>query len=212
MAKTLAEYRMALTKRIGTSVSGKFTEEKKISALNSAVRTVAMRYQIDKIVKTEIIDFVSGEATLPTDYVFSNTEKLYDARSNEGYEHVSLDRFDKAESNAWTIDTDGKMKITSGETISLTLRYEGAITEMTEDTDESGLPSDFDAAIVFFAAYELFFDAQLYENASLMKIRYEDESSFAWRKVRGAQGKRPEGGLERLFTSRFGNFSHSTNA
>ena len=209
---TLSTLRAAVTTRLGTAVTSRLTDDKKTEALNRAGKKLIARYPIDDILTTTSVVFTNGSATLPATYKFHHKEKLYDERSNEGYTHVDLQRFDKGEAKAWTVDTDGTMKITGGESVTLTFRHAQTFTEMSDDSDDSGLPSEIDDLHSLYAAELVAFDAQLYDLYQSLKQERMNEQKFAITDLRRKQGAARENGFDRIFNSSFGNRPHKTYA
>ncbi len=153
-----------VTEALGTDVTTKYTEAKKIRAISFARREAVSIFEPDEFMKDGTLTFTSKKATIPSDYY--KWTKLFDS-DNTIFRRVRINDFDDPVKNTWTIKDDSgtrKVFISEDSVTTATLRYVKEPTELTATTDELELPTFYDEGLAYLAAAKLLRDDRQFES------------------------------------------------
>ncbi len=203
---TLTTLQVAVLRRLGTSAIDLYTPDKQTEALNRARKKILMEHNIEDFIRETTISFTSGVGTLPSNYLRrvnpENPKKrdLWNDSASTDYLKVSIARLDDEDSDTWTIDnTTGtkQVKIIDADTVTLNFRYIYLPDDMSDPSDDSGLPSYFDDAHALFAAVLLLKDEREIETAAVVEQYYKDELFLALSTEKKEKGNPALGTQER---------------
>jgi hypothetical protein len=173
----LTELISQTTARLGTNVDTLFTEAEKTLALNTVRRRLILEYNLQEFIKVSSVAVASGVGTFPSDYVRIVKEKNAQGKTvslwiNEVYyEKVTPTRFYDNIDYTWTVKQDtagGSFEIYPADSGTYNLRHIYKPSDMSDPTDQSGLPAQFDELHPLMAARQLLFDNRQYDSASAM--------------------------------------------
>jgi hypothetical protein len=193
---TLVEQKLANTSEIF------YDPEMKRQAANDTVTEILQEYDIPEFIRkpttTGLFTFTSGKASKPTDYF--RMVKMWDVDSTgiEDKEYMykepaDFDQLATTDSYYWTEDYDAsdstrKLYIKPTTTTSVYIRYIKTPTEMTDDSIDCGLSTQWNEAIALGTVMRLYRNAKMYDEAREMERLYRQKKADTYMAVKSTGG------------------------
>lgn len=197
----LATYKQKLIEKISQASTVFHTNPTRVSAINEALEDLTEMYDIPDLIKRTQIAFTAGVTNKPTDYFRMVKLFTIPTSNNQPQEYTYLieDLFDNVAPNSeefvWTEDYDistgtRRFFIKANNTITLQMRYIRRVTLLVDDLDESGLQSNFDDVVAYWAGYILLRQEGNYPKATEFERKAKDICLSA------IQSRRKSGGVK----------------
>lgn len=193
--------------RLGTSVTSRFDDAVVTAALNDAAKRLQLEFDIKNKYTSAILSFTSGSVAIPSDYVASSQEELF-SDINSPYKKVDERRFLDNEDKTYKVGTS-TINIYPASTTSLTFFYAQEIGEMSENTDDSGLPKELDEAHALLACQIMLEDNRQYDAAQVFENRYRERMRSLRHRIKQRYGSAQQSDFSRALKGTFGLRSHS---
>ena len=197
----LSTYQSKLTFALGTAETNLMTNDKRLNAINEAVRSAVRMYTIPQYIKTASLAFVSGVVALPTNCLVPY--ELRDNTSQIEYDLVDFDRFADQMPYTYNITFDDglqveNLKIFPTDTITLDFSYlifpTELVTNGTGEQIKTRLNSWWDNAVAQKAAEFLFISVRDFSSAEVQKEVARAAMGEAWQmerqRLQGTQDQR----------------------
>jgi len=201
---TLADLRTAQNDFLGTAETKLYTEQRRISAINRAIRYVMKRYDITEYTQQTTLTVTNGTGNLPDDFL--RPAKLYKQPQFE-YLQVDFDRFGYQLPNTYTVkfDTATSRRIINvypAETTQFYFWYIQLPDILAEDDDTVRFQVYWEEALAAKSVELLLMGSRLAGPATTMKAYADELFADAWQTERSfLQGKEDQR-LQSVFEKR----------
>lgn len=197
---TFSTYNSIIEQKIANTSEVFFTAQMKRQAANDAIQSILDNYDPPELIKRATLSPSSGVASKPSDYY--KMVKLWavddDGLQTNEYVYVVPDEFDRMADTAayfWTEDYNVsaaaiRLLIKPTSVTSLQIRYVIAPTEMTDDSTDSGLGSNWDEAVAYGTV------AKLLQNDGRYQEAQEFERLFKERVAQVYASEKNPGGIK----------------
>ena len=159
MSATLSSIKVRQSFLLANSKTGSYTSEERTLAVNDAIKEILYLASWPKLTTYSDVSFVAGVGTIPTG--FHHAIKLSELNTDESiktdYDFAEQIEFLDNIADTYTItDVSGtqRLKIYEADTVTLRLWYvkRPFSTDLSDETDSTGLEDDFDAPIAMISA------------------------------------------------------------
>jgi len=169
MATSLGELRVLQNYTLGTAETNLYTDSMRVSAINRAMKTIVMMYDLDEYIQSTTLSCVSGVASIPTDCMRPNL-LVSTSLWNQEYALVDFETFLAQRYNTYTIKYDstlGRKRIHTfpANTASFTFTYVQAPEVLVNSADEIRLGDYWDQGIAEMSAAILLRQTRSYDVA-----------------------------------------------
>lgn len=164
---TLSTLKTLLTQKLATSQTGFHSSANRTAAINEAIGEMALEYEIPELLRKGTLTITSGVAAFPTNFL--RMIKLWDVTDQSiEFTYIYPDQFDGLSASTsyyWTIDYNvaaaaRRILVLPTSKTSAYIRYMVNPTEMSAESDDSGISSLWDDAIAYRACAVLFRNEQ----------------------------------------------------
>jgi len=169
MATSLGDLRVLQNYTLGTAETNLYTESMRVSAINRAMKTIVMMYDLDEYIQSTTITCTSGVGNVPLDCMRPNlliSTSLY----NQEYALVDFETFNSHNYNIYTIKYDAatsrkRIHTWPANTASFTFTYVQAPEVLVDSADTIRLGDYWDQGIAEMSAAILLRQTRSYDVA-----------------------------------------------